>query len=309
MGSIPGMSFPPHANIFAPPWMGFTPIISGIRDIESDFDLQPVAVPAGSITQPQTVLVNSDGDFLVRGLQFVVTAVGGAYLQQSLRVRIRDGDGRLFTEEFIPIVDLSGPVVPAWPLRAGTFVNIEYQNIGAVSATVWAIFKSWKRKTCSDPASAPSPYVPLYKLYTHPSKDLDLADFEYPFVFTSTGAIDDLRFPLQTDADADFLWRGVTGDWNVVNNDVETAGDAAITFYDAEGLPMMGPVGLTSNWGSLQCGLFRESVLASGGGRPAPLFPEIFIPRGGVVSADISFGSAQTVRFSLRGCKVYGHCK
>ena len=305
--------FPPFGNMYAPPWYGFSPVLKGIRDMEYDLDLPPVTIPTNGFSRGNELPVDNDADFLVREIQFVVVATTGTpALPSDLRVRIRDGDGRLFTSDFVPILDLTGPLVPAWPLRRGCVLTIDYQNVATAaesSATVWLLLKGWKRRLCPDDTfEAVSPYVPMYKRFLPPSASNDIEDFEYPFTFTSATINDQLKVPLQTDNDADFLWRGITGDWNTANNDVATVGGVGLTFYDPWGVPLV-QAPLMNPWGSMRSGGFRETILGNGGGRPAPFFPEILIPRGGVVQVDLSFGGVEVVRFSLRGMKVYGTCK
>jgi hypothetical protein len=306
-----------YGNPYAPPWMGFTPILKGIRDLDYDLDLPAVSVPANSFLMANVqanvgVLVcDGDTDYLVREFQFVVTTSSGSPIQASdIRVRIRDGKGRLFTSDFIPIADLSGPLCPPWPVDRGSVLLIDYQNINASWAeTVWLVLKGWKRYQCpGDPTEIIPSYTPMYRKYPQPQPGQEFEDFEYPFTFTQTGAVDLQRVPLQTDNDADFWWCGIAGDFNTANNDVAVVGSVGITFYDAVGLPMM-QAGLINPWNSPLGLLFRESVFSSGGARPAPIYPAIWIPRGGVVSADFSFGQAATLRFSLRGKKVYGACR
>ena len=308
--------FPPFGNMYAPPWCGFSPVLKGVRDQEYDLDLPPVVVaggaaPAGGFSRGNQLAVDVDADYLVRELQFMVLAsAGDSPTSADVRVRIRDGDGRLFTSDFVPILDINGPLVPPWPLRRGSVLIIDYQNLQPVetSATVWLLLKGWKRKLCPhDPLEIASPYTPMYRRFLQPNGENDLDEFEYPFTFTQAAAGDLFKIPLQTDNDADFLWRGLTGDWNTANNDVATVGNVGLVFYDVDGVPLVqGP--LLNPWGSLRSGGFRETILGNGGGRPAPQFPEIFIPRGGVLQLDLSFGAAETVRFSLRGVKVYGRC-
>lgn len=298
---------PLFGNILAPPWMGWTPVLPGIRDIERDIDLPLVTVPANSIVRGQPLAIDTDGDFLAREMQFVVFVTDGAVQPGAIRVRIRDGAGRLITTDFISILDLNGPMFPMLPLCKGSVLIIDYQNVGSTTATVWLLFKGYQRSQCADQSSFTPNYTPMYKRYSVPAA-ADIDDFEYPFTFTSTGAGDLLRIPLQTDNDADFLWRGLTGDWNTANNDVAVVGNVGLTFYDPQQV-RLGQVGLTTPWNSPNAGLFRELVLPSGGGRVSPQWPEIFIPRGGVLLVDISFGAAETVRFSLRGVKLYGVCQ
>lgn len=302
--------FPAFGNIFCPAWMGFSPILAGIRDIDYDltFLSGPVTVAAGKLSRGNQMPVDSDADYLVREIQFSILATAeGLANPHDMRVRIRDGDGRLLTSDFVPVLDMNGPFPVPWPLRRGAVLIFDFLNLGAVSETVGVLLKGWKRLTCDDPRDVPAPYQPLYSRYLQPDATNDLDDWEYPFSFSSSGAGDQLRVPLQTDNDADFLWRAIAGDWNTVNGDVATVGNVGLTFYDVGGLPLS-QYPLTNPWGSNQCGLFRESLLSNGGGRPSPFYPEIFIPRGGVVLVDLSFGAPATVRFSLRGMKVYGHC-
>jgi hypothetical protein len=306
-------------NPYAPPWMGFTPVIKGIRDREYDLDLPPVAVPANSFVLGTDFVMDGDTDYLVREFQFLVTSVTingtpsiGTALASDIRIRIRDGRGRLFTSDFIPISDLNGPLCPPWPIPRGSVLVIDYQNInqtGSQVANVWMCLKGWKRYQCANDQKELTPaYTPMYRMYPKPQPGEEFSDFEYPFTFTSAVAVDLLKLPLQTDNDAGFWWSGISGDWNTANNDVAVVGNVGLTFYDAVGLPMM-QAGLKNPWNSPIGALFRESVLSSGGARPAPFWPAIYIPRGGVVQVDISFGQAATVRFSLRGTKVYEACR
>lgn len=305
-------------NPLAPPWMGFTPVLAGLQDWEWDVDLPVVQVPSNSFVMGNQLPIDSDADFLCAEIQFAITLVTidtvpntTTALPSDIRVRIRDGQGRLFTSDFVPISDLNGPLCPPWPIRRGSVLIIDYQNInqtGSEIVSVWAVLKGWKRNQCANIKALNPPYTPMYRTYPVPGKGQEFEDFEYPFTFTETGAIDLLKIPLQTDNDADFWWCATSGDWNTANNDVAVVGGLAVTFYDAIGLPMI-QYPLLNPWGSPIAGLFRESVFSSGGGRPAPHWPAIFIPRGGQVSADMSFGQGGTLRFSLRGKKVYGACQ
>lgn len=302
--------FPPFGNIFAPPWLSFSRVQAGIRDMENDLDLPQVTVATGAVSRSNALTIDNDSDYLCREINFfVVSESGAAPAPSDLRVRIRDGDGRLFTSDFIPILDLNGPFVPPWPLQRASVLLFDFQNIGSAggaSSTIWAVLKGWKRITCADQTNWPSPYRPLYSRYLQPSAQLDIEDFEYPVTVTVTGAGDQLRIPIHTDNDGDFYWRGITGDWNTANNDVAVTGNCGITFYDPSGLPIA-QAPLTVPWGSPSSGPLRELILSSGGGRPAPIYPEIFIPRGGIITADYSLGAAVTLRFSLRGVKSYSN--
>lgn len=308
-----------YGNPYAPAWMGVSPVIKGIRDREYDLDLPPVAVPSNSFVLNNSFVMDGDTDYLVREFQFLVTSVtidgepaAGTALSSDIRVRIRDGRGRLFTTDYIPIADLNGALCPCWPIPRGSVLIIDYQNFNQTPgqvANVWMCLKGWKRFQCqNDQQELNPPYTPMYRMYPKPQVGQEFEDFEYPFTFVSTGASDLLKIPLQTDNDADFWWCGITGDWNTANNNVAVVGNVGVTLYDAVGLPMSKD-GLINPWASTLGALFRESLLSSGGARPTPFYPAIFIPRGGVVQVDISFGAAATLNFSLRGKKIYQVCR
>jgi len=297
---------PVFGNIFAPEWMGWSRILPNIRDVERDIDLPSTTVPTGGTVRNLQLPIDTDGDYLVREIQFVIFADNIQIAPDAVRVRIRDGRGKLITTDFVPVLDMNGPIVPPLPLCAGEVLYVDFQNVGVNDCQVWMTLKGWMRTTCTAPGFEPK-YVPMYRRYSVP-QTADPDDFEYPFTFTSSGAGDFLRQPLQTDNDADFLWRGLTGDWNTDNNDVPVVGQVALTFYAPDQVPLS-QTELANPWGSTQAGEARELILPSGGGRVFPIYPEIFIPRGGILLVDLSFGAAATVRFSLRGVKLYGPCQ
>lgn len=310
MGNGLGVQFPAFGNVLCPPWMAFSRVLAGIRDVESDLDLPPVtitgAASGSNFSLGNNLPIDADGDFLGRDFQFIVLP-GSTATPDTIRARLRDGDGRQITTDFVPILDLNGPWPLPLPMRRGSVLIVDFQSTDtnpAHSATIHFIIRNWKRNTCDDKTALSPPYVPMSKRVSVPL-GRDFEDYEYPFTFTAAAAGDFLRVPLQTDNDADFLWRGITGDWNTANNDVAAVGSAALRFYDPLGVPLS-QTGLSNPWSSPNVGQFRELILPSGGGRPYPVFHEIWIPRGGVVLADISFGAAATVRFSLRGLKLYG---
>lgn len=312
----------PFGNIYAPQWMGISPGLAGYDDRETDVSLPAptagfsplaVSVPPNTITTPQILKLDSDADYLVRDIEFGILPgeEGEEPGPLDIRVRIRDGKGRLFTSDFIPIVDLMGPLVPVWPMERGSVLYVEYQNIGlSVTAQVVMVLKAWKRVSCPGrPAPIAPDYVPLYRRYAAAVQGKELEDFEYPFTFTSTAGVssDLLRIPIQTDNDADYLWRGLVGDWDVATNDNTPVGSAWVTFWDPLNAPLS-QIGLTVPWGSQNAGMPRENIFSNSGGRMAPQYPEIFIPRGGVIEITISFNAATpalVLRGSLRGVKLY----
>jgi len=316
-------SFPPLGNIYAPPWVPFSPVVPGVCDTEFENTVPQVqgtsitvlhgGVPQlGQQNSNQRLSISSDSDEVVREIQVLfLQPVGGVVNPSDLRVRLRDGDGRLITSDYVYAVDLSGPLCPGLTLRRGTVMLVDLVNFNAaVDLKVQLIFKTVKRTNCDTTESILTPYMPLYRRYSKPGPGEEFHDCEFPFEFVSTGINDLTRIPLLVDNDADFLWRGITGDWNIPANPVSPVGNVALTFYDPNGtaLVKVPTGGIQTPWNSQLAGMFRECLL-SNGAKLAPQFPEIRIPAGGGLDADISFGAATTLRFSLRGVKVYTECQ
>lgn len=316
-------TFPPLGNIYAPPWVPFSPVVAGICDLEFDNSApnvqgQTITVLHGGVPQlgkqnsNQQIFVSSDADQIVREIQVVfLQPAGGVVNPSDLRVRLRDGDGRLITSDYVYAVDLSSALCPGLSLRHGTTVLIDLVNFNAaVDLTVVIVFKTVKRTLCDTAESIVTPYCPMYRRYSQPGANETHEDAEFPFEVTTTGAQDLVRQTLLIDKDADFIWRGLAGDVNWASNTVGTVGNVALTFYDPSGtaLVKVPTNGILTPWGSPIAGMFRECLL-SNGAKLAPQWPEIRIPKGGGIDFDASFGAAATLRFSLRGVKVYTECR
>lgn len=308
---------PPFGNIMVPPWVPFSPQRPGFRDEEYDIDLPPVTVAAGVTSTGNVLPLDADADYFVRELWFIVLPGGAAVQPSDLRVRIRDGDGHMFTNDFCYANDLNGPLCPPWPIRAGATLIIDYQNQNqsANSITAQLVLRAHKRKICGNVAQPlPSTYKPMRFQYPGPGPGETHRDFAYSVAYDNFNVAPTpstlLKFPIQTDNDADFLWRGLCGQWAGVNNqDTATFGNVAITFYDANNQPFSA-LNIPESWGGYY-GEQRESILTNGG-RITPQFPQVLIPRGGVVLVDVAFGTlVNRLRFALRGVKVYtqGACK
>lgn len=117
------------------------------------------------------------------------------------------------------------------------------------------------------------------------------------------------KFALPTDNDADFLWRGTTGMIMTVTGPIAPVPDAwFLLFYDRDQVPLANVV---PHPGILPTpsGPSAEMLISNGGGRMAPHWPELFIPRGATVPVDILLqtpsAGLSSVQFSLRGFKVY----
>ena len=329
MSSIPQF---PIGNIYAPPWMCVSPSVAGYQDVAADVTLPnpntitgatlstAVTVPAatiqpGSPTNGQTLALDADYDFLCREIQFVVFPPDASVQPSDLRCRIRDPFGRLITNDYVQVQNLCGALPFVWGLKKAGILTFDFQNVNADNAiSVQVVLRGWKRMACPGAPAIPSPYAPMYRRYSLPqNRGVRLEDYEYYYTFVATQAGDLLRVPLPTDQDADFLWRGIQGDWNTSNNDVAVVGDVGVGFRNPTGVALSGvstaaaanTAGLLNPWGSPNVAEFRESIFSAGGGMPAPIYPEILIPRGGTVEVDLSFGGAATLRFSLRGMKIY----
>lgn len=120
------------------------------------------------------------------------------------------------------------------------------------------------------------------------------------------------RFTLPTESDADFLWRGTCGMIMQTGGPVAAPQQFFLTFYDPNQIPLANTIQRPGQT-PVTTGPACELVLSNGGGRMSPQFPEVFVPRSGVLQADLALlvPSDATVQFSLRGVKVYneGDCK
>lgn len=307
---------PRFGNLTVPPWVPFSAQAHGFRDEEYDLDLPAAAVPNASQLLSQVLPMEADADYFIRELWFIVLPTTSSAVQPTdLRVRIRDGDGHMFTNDFCYANDLSGTLCPPWPIRAGAVLIIDYENQNAnTTIQVQMIVRGAKRRICENVAAdLPSLYKPMRRQYPPPAPGEVHKDFAYPVEYDNLAVAptltNSLKFPIQMDNDADFLWRGLCGQWATRNNSLPTSGNVALTFYDANNLPFS-QANLAEPWGG-NYGEQRENILTNGG-RIAPHYPEILVPRGGVILVDVSFGTLNDrVRFALRGVKVYreGACK
>lgn len=310
---------PKFSNIWVPPWVPFSPQMPNFRDEEIDLALDPVTLTGTNTQVLNNVLAfDSDADYFIRELQFIVLPTTSAPIEASdIRVRIKDGDGHLFTNDFCYAQDLCGPLCPPWPIRAGATLIVDFQNECQTTDTVIVIqlvLKGYKRRACSNVAvPLLGDYIPMRRQYPPAAEGEEYRDFCYPQRFDN---IDEaptpsnlLKFPIQMDNDADFILRGVCGQWQTTKDSFPTTGDVALTLYDANSTPWNDRF-LPESWGG-NYGQVRELSLTNGG-RITPLFPEVRVRRGSVIQVDISFGTVITIfRFGLRGVKAYnkGDCK
>ena len=316
MGSLAKL-VPAFGNIMVPPWVPFSPQMPGFRDEEYDPDLPGVTIAAGASSFGNVLPLDADADYFVREIWFIVLPTSSTCQPSDLRVRIRDGDGHMFTNDFCYANDLNGPLCPPWPIRAGATLIVDYQNqnTGEASINVQLVLRAHKRKICTNVAEAlPSQYRAMRSQYPPPNPGEVHRDFAYPVAYDDIAVAPTpsnlLKFPVQMDNDADFLWRGLCGQWASLNNqDTATFGNVALTFYNANNRPFSA-LNIPESWGGYY-GEQRESILTNGG-RITPHFPQVLVPRGGVILVDISFGTViNRLRFGLRGVKVYaeGACK
>lgn len=301
---------PRASNLYAPPGPRLSPQFPGFRDEQWDLDLPAVTVAANSFNSQNILAFDGDADYFIRELWFIVLPTTLAAVQpQDLRVRIRDGDGQLFTSDFCYAQDLNGAYTPPWPIRRGATVTIDYQNVNANTAiNVQLVVKGFKRFPCPNVPSVLKPvYVPQRRQYLAEPAGKRYRDFLYPVSFDNSTQTDYLRFPIQTDNDADFSWRATIGSWGTRNNFLTTVGNVALTFYDTMGTALC-QLNVLTPWNNHNAGAMRESMISNGGGRGAVHFPEVIIPRGGIIQVDVSFvGLAPfcCVMFALRGFKIY----
>lgn len=310
---------PKFSNLWVPPWVPFSPQVPNFRDEEIDLSLPPVTLTGtDTLSLNNALAFDADADYFIRELQFVILPTTSAPIEASdVRVRIRDADGHLYTNDFCYAQDLCGPTCPPWPVRAGATLLVDFQNecqTDGTSIVIQLVVKGYKRRACSNvPVPLLGDYVPMRRQYPPAADGEVYRDFSYPQRFDN---IDEaptpsnlLKFPIQMDNDADFILRGLCGAWFTPSDDFSPTANVALTLYDANSTPWSDRF-LPEPWGG-SYGEQRE-VMLTNGGRITPVFPEVRIARGSVILVDISFGTiADIVRFGLRGVKAYkkGDCK
>ena len=336
---------PMSGDLYAPTWAGIYPQLPGFCDVdfdysmgtEGDFFATVTLGPFGSGTEvslQNPVAIDIDADYLAREIYIApiagsTTGESGAINPQDLKIRIRDGDGNAITSDWITANDLCGPLGPcALPLRKGGIVTVDLWNQGDGTLVVQMGFKGWKRFPCSDKQSAIPPFIPQSRRFCKESdfnKAVRFEEYEYFFEFAN-GAntfypswVTNLapqspnqifaKLNLATDNDADLLRRGTTGMVMSAGGPITQVPDAwFLLFYDQDQVPLQNSIphpGIMPT----PSGPSAEMVISNGGGRIHPHWPEIFIPRGGVIQVDILLqtpdSGLSSVQFSLRGFKVY----
>lgn len=327
-------------DMYAPSWAGVTPQLPGFCDVDFDYPMsdQPgselvyttVTLAPGQKSFKNQIVIDSDADYLSR--EIYIAPVGGSTgpaNPQDLKMRLSDGDGNFITSDWCTANDLCGPVGPVpLPFRKGTVAYVDLWNQGTATLIVQVGLKGFKRFPCAD-TQAPIPaYRPISSLYCREQPGQTFEEFEYFFEFSNGSSplfapwVQNLQpyspnivfrqLPLRIDNDADFLWRGTTGMIMAGGGGVAQAPqEFFLKFYDNAIIDLakdiIRPAGYTPQRAPLGC----EMVLSNGGGRMAPHFPEIFIPRGGAVNVDILLQTQspptaiESVSFSLRGFKLY----
>lgn len=318
-------------NLFAPAWQGVTPLLKGWCDVDFDFTPIQVAVAPGSFALKNQLPVDTDADYLSREI-FVAPIAGttgdpitGIVNPSDLKIRITDGDGNAITSDWITANDLNGPVGPVpLPLRKGSIPLIDFWNQGTGTLIVQCGVKGFKRFKCSNEQGVIPPFYPASLRYCKPWRGVRFEDYEYPFAFSNGTSpfyppwVTNLqpsspnsvfqKFPLPIDNDADFLWRGLTGMIMTQGPSpvAQLPNEFMLLFYDNEQVPLARAVPRFGFTPAI-AGPPAELVLSNGGGRMAPFFSEIFIPRGSNVYCDVVLQTnpGEVAMFSLRGVKVY----
>lgn len=342
----PSLLNPMSGDMYAPFWAAVSRQLPGWCDVdfdysmgnEGDFFFTVTLGPNGSGTEfalKQPCNINTDADYLAREMYIAPIAgssVGesGQINPQDLKVRIRDGDGYAITSDWITANDLCQPFGPSpLPLRKGGNVTIDLWNQGDGTLVVQAGFKGFKRFPCTDRQGPIPPFIPQRERFCKEWRGVRFEEYEYFFEFAN-GAnafyppwVSNLqpqspnnifaKFALPTDNDADFLWRGITGMIMSEGSPITIPNAAFLTFFDLDQVPLENQIphpGINPT----PSGPSADLVISNGGGRMAPWWPEILVPRGGTIPLDILLQTPadglSSFQFSLRGFKVYneGEC-
>jgi len=324
------------SDMYAPSWAAVTPQrVSGICDVQFDYGVGvngiPIAVTvaAGAVLLGRTnsqlqIQVDTDADFFAR--EIFIAPVGGSVGNANpsdLKVRLTDADGNAITSDWCTANDLCGPVGPV-PLtfRKGGLIFFDVWNQGTSTLLVQIGLKGFKRFPCTETQPPIPRFRSIRELLCREWPGVRFEDYEYFFQFARnssaffppwTNVLNSTtmlfaQFPLQTDTDSSFLWRGITGIIQQTGGGyAQIPQQAFLGFYDYLTVPLSNTIPRLNQAPAL-APPGAEMVLSNGGGRMIPHFPEILIPPGGVIPVDIlvNFASGvNSVEFSLRGLKVY----
>jgi hypothetical protein len=286
-----GSAVPVWGNCLCPEPFGFTPLMKGYTDLDSDISLE-ISIDSGVTLEGTTALpldIDEDGDVIVREFQFAFVGDNLGVALSDLRVRIHDGDGSLVTLEYVTLIDIMG-TVPQWGVRRGAQLIFDLRNVGGATITGQLILKTVKRVACVNPTPAVIPYVPMYRRFSDPPAgyhdEAYSLYYEIPLTVARPSVV---QLPLPNDIDADFIWRGLGGNGEVALTQIR--------LYDANNVPLF------DSLTPYECATSRNP------GAFAPFSSEVVIPRGGVVYGDFSLAPGavvpQTVKLSLRGVKRF----
>lgn len=329
-------------DMYAPTWAGIYRQLAGFCDVDfdypfgnaGDFFFTQTLGPSGSGTEfalKIPVNIDSDADYLAREIYVApvagsIVGVSGAINPQDLKIRVRDADGKAITSDWVTANDLCGPLGPcALPLRRAGLVQIDLWNQGDGTLVVQMGFKGWKRFPCNEQQGEIPPFIPQRSRFCVEQPGQRFEEFEYFYEFANgpnafyppwVSNLQPLapnqifaKIALPTEQDADFLWRGTTGMIMSDGGPIAQVPDAFfVTFYDQDQVALANQFphpGINPT----PSGPSADLIMSNGGGRMAPHWPEVFVPRGGTISVDILLQTPNTglssVQFSLRGFKVY----
>jgi len=290
---------PWRGNLLAPMWAGVTPQLPGYCDVEFDFVPVQVTIPPGGLSLKNQLPVDMDADYL--GREFFVSPIAGTTSganPQDLKIRITDGDSNAITSDWITANDINGVFGPSvLPFRKGSVILVDFWNQGTATLVVMMGIKGFKRFPCNDKQGPLPPFYPESARFCKEWEGVRFEEYEYFYEFSNYvtpfsppwaqslnayGASVFRQVPLPTDNDADFLWRGTTG--QIMRSGaagLSSAGRVSLRFYDHNIVPLANVIPTTG------LGPGAELVLSDGGGRMSPAFPEILIPRGSSAAVDI----------------------
>ena len=289
MGSVANQ-LPAWGNLFGPQWMGLTPQIKDWCDIERDLQVSFTIGPGVTFEGPTSLVVSieSDADVVWGFWEYVCTSPNVGAQAPDLRVRVRDGEGRLLTPEYVDVLDVIGTLPVPLGARATTQIIFDLMNLGTVTIAGQFILKCVKRSPCPGNNPLKVDYAPLYQRYSvaPPGFHDEAATYYYEIALAAAGSV--RQIPLVINNDADFMWRALAGDGS--------RGVFTITLYDSDAVQM--------------CNVATPYENLTGGvaGSHSTRWPEISVPAGGVACFVDAFNltnSAKTLKLALRGCKRF----
>jgi len=232
-----------------------------------------------------------DAEYHVTDWQVYGVDTSQASVNTGIQVRLSDTFGKRRISNFVTVQQACGAVPADWVISPGGTPRIDFHNTLGVSATVYVVFRGYKRfQNIGCPALPPDfrpvAYTPLWARYS--TAPLGYVDepfvFEFPvYALTApqNGVIQGFPFPLDTDAP--FLLRGI--EFDSTNTDAGTR--IGVRIVTPQGNRLVLEANPASQANPYATGTnFAGNTFTPALGRA--IYPEIVCPAGSVFAVDVN---------------------